>query len=387
MRKVCFFTGTRAEYGIMSRLMRKVADSSECELQIIATNMHLSPEFGLTYKEIEGDGFHINKKVEMLLSSNTANGIVKSMGLADIGFADALDEIKPDLAVILGDRYEMLCAAQSCLIYKVPVAHLYGGEISEGAYDDAIRHAITKLSHLHFTSTEEYRQHVIQMGEAPERVFYVGGLGIDNIRNEAIMSLEELEESIKFRLGDKYLVVTYHPVTLGNSSAAEQSDALLTALDTINGEYNLLFTLPNSDTDGRVIISKIKQYVAMHPNNTIAVTSLGKKRYYSALKYACAVIGNSSSGLGEAPSFHIPTLNIGDRQKGRTRGQSVYDVSAGTNDIIEGLRTVLSDQFKKTAQMAPNPYEKEGTLEAIFNVICNYPLDNLINKKFYSLQR
>ena len=349
--------------------------------------MHLSPEFGLTYKEIEDDGFHINKKVEMLLSSNTANGIVKSMGLADIGFADALEELKPDLAVILGDRYEMLCAAQSCLIYKVPVAHLYGGEISEGAYDDAIRHAITKLSHLHFTSTEEYRQHVIQMGEAPEHVFYVGGLGIDNIRNEAIMRIEELEESIKFKLGDKYLVVTYHPVTLGNSSAAEQSNALLTALDNVNGEYNLLFTLPNSDTDGRVIISKIKQYVATHPNNSIAVTSLGKKRYYSALKYASAVIGNSSSGLGEAPSFHIPTLNIGERQKGRTRGQSVYDVSANTNDIIEGLRTVLSDDFKKIAQTAPNPYEKEGTLEAIFNVICNYPLEGIISKQFYTLLR
>lgn len=387
MRKICFFTGTRAEYGIMSRLMRKVADCPECELQIIATNMHLSPEFGLTYKEIEDDGFHINKKVEMLLSSNTANGIVKSMGLADIGFADALEELKPDLAVILGDRYEMLCAAQSCLIYKIPVAHLYGGEISEGAYDDAIRHAITKLSHLHFTSTEEYRQHVIQMGEAPERVFYVGGLGIDNIRNEAIMGLEELEESIKFKLGDKYLVVTYHPVTLGNSSAAEQSDALLTALDTINGEYNLLFTLPNSDTDGRVIISKIKQYVATHPNNSVAVTSLGKKRYYSALKYASAVIGNSSSGLGEAPSFHIPTLNIGERQKGRTRGQSVYDVSTDTNDIIDGLRTVLSDDFKKIALTAPNPYEKEGTLEAIFDVICNFPLDKLVNKKFFSIQK
>ena len=209
MRKICFITGTRAEYGIMSRLMRRVADSSDCILQIIATNMHLSPEFGLTYKEIEEDGFLIDKKVEMLLSSNTANGTVKSMGLANIGIADALEELQPDLAVILGDRYEMLCAAQSCLIYKVPVAHLYGGEISEGAYDDAIRHAITKLSHLHFTSTEEYRQHVIQMGEAPERVFYVGALGVDNIRNEAVMSKEELERSIGFTLGDNSAIFYY----------------------------------------------------------------------------------------------------------------------------------------------------------------------------------
>ena len=385
MRKICFITGTRAEYGIMSRLMRRVADSSDCILQIIATNMHLSPEFGLTYKEIEEDGFLIDKKVEMLLSSNTANGTVKSMGLANIGIADALEELQPDLAVILGDRYEMLCAAQSCLIYKVPVAHLYGGEISEGAYDDAIRHAITKLSHLHFTSTEEYRQHVIQMGEAPERVFYVGALGVDNIRNEAVMSKEELERSIGFTLGDNYLVVTYHPVTLENSTAAEQCDFLLRALSEINGDYKLLFTLPNSDTDGRVIISKVKEYVSCCPNKSIAVTSLGKKRYYSALKYATAVIGNSSSGLGEAPSFHIPTLNIGDRQKGRTKGESVLDVPANYDGIKKGLQKALSNDFKEIANLALNPYEKEGTLDAIFDVIRSFPLKGLINKKFYTI--
>ena len=384
-RKICFFTGTRAEYGIMSRLMRMVADSQEFEIQIIATNMHLSPEFGLTYKEIENDGFVINKKVEMLLSSDTANGTLKSMGLAVIGFADALEELKPDLAVILGDRYEMLAAAQSCLIYKIPVAHLYGGEITEGAYDDSIRHAITKMSCLHFTSTEEYRKRIIQMGEQPERVFYVGSLGVDNIRNEAAMPLEELEKSLDFKLGTKFLLITFHPVTMENSTAAAQCDDLLKVLEDINDEYQLLFTLPNSDTDGRVIVSKVKDYVNAHSGKSLAVTSLGKKRYYSALKYAFAVIGNSSSGLVEAPSFGIPTLNIGDRQKGRARGESIVDVATTYQDIKSGLQKALSADFRQIAASAKNPYEKTNTLQNIFDVLKNYPLDNIVKKHFYDI--
>lgn len=384
-RKICFFTGTRAEYGIMSRLMRMVADSQEFEIQIVATNMHLSPEFGLTYKEIENDGFVINKKVEMLLSSDTANGTLKSMGLAVIGFADALEELKPDLAVILGDRYEMLAAAQSCLIYKIPVAHLYGGEITEGAYDDSIRHAITKMSCLHFTSTEEYRKRIIQMGEQPERVFYVGSLGVDNIRNEAAMPLEELENSLDFKLGNKFLLITFHPVTMENSTAAAQCDDLLKALEDINDEYQLLFTLPNSDTDGRVIVSRVKDYVNAHNGKSLAVTSLGKKRYYSALKYAFAVIGNSSSGLVEAPSFGIPTLNIGDRQKGRARGGSIVDIAATYQDIKSGLQKALSADFRQIAASAKNPYEKTNTLQNIFDVLKNYPLDNIVKKHFYDI--
>ena len=384
MRKICFFTGTRAEYGIMSRLMRMVAVSPNCEIQIVATNMHLSPEFGLTYREIEADGFHINKKVEMMLSSDTVNGILKSMGLATIGFADALEDLKPDLAVILGDRYEMLAAAQSCLIYKVPIAHLFGGEVTLGCYDDNIRHAITKLSHLHFTSTDEYRKHIIQMGEQPERVNYVGALGVNNIRNESVMSLEELETSLNFKLGEKFLLITFHPVTLENSTSAMQCDYLLKALAEINEDYQLLFTLPNSDTDGRVIISKINEYVSQNPEKATAISSLGKKRYYSALKYAIAVIGNSSSGLVEAPSFQIPTLNIGGRQDGRTRGESVIDVPATYEGISSGLKKALSSEFRELAKHSTNPYEKEGTVENIFKIISTYPLDNLIYKKFYS---
>lgn len=386
MRKICFFTGTRAEYGIMSRLMRMVADSPDCEIQIIATNMHLSPEFGLTYKEIEADGFLINKKVEMLLSSDTANGTVKSMGLATIGFADALEDLSPDLAVILGDRYEMLCAAQSCLIYKIPVAHLFGGEITEGAYDDAIRHAITKLSHLHFTSTEEYRQHIIQMGEQPGQVFHVGALGVNNIKNEPVMPLQQLEQSLNFPLGEKFLLVTFHPVTMETGTAAKQCDDLIHSLAEINNEYQLLFTLPNSDTDGRIIISKVNDYVNGHSDKAFAISSLGKKRYYSALKYATAVVGNSSSGLVEAPSFHIPTLNIGDRQKGRTKGISIVDVPATYYGIRDGLRKVLSKEFRETAYNSTNPYEKENTVENIYKVISTWPLENILQKHFHTWQ-
>lgn len=384
MRKICFFTGTRAEYGIMSRLMKMVDHDPDLQLQIVATNMHLSPEFGLTYREIEADGFKIDKKVEMLLSSDSPNGTLKSMGLATIGFADALEDLKPDLVVILGDRYEMLAAAQSCLIYKVPVAHLYGGEITEGAYDDAIRHAISKLSHLHFTSTEEYRRHIIQMGENPNRVFYVGSLGVDNIENEPAMSLAELEDSLNFKLGNKFMLVTFHPVTMENATAAQQCDYLLEALQKYNGEYTLLFTLPNSDTDGRVIIEKIEAYVASHSLNSFSITSLGRKRYYSALKYATAVVGNSSSGLVEAPSFHIPTLNIGNRQLGRARGASVVDVDATPEGIVGGLEKVLSAEFAEVARASENPYAKPGTLDAIFCQIKNCPLEGLIQKKFYS---
>lgn len=385
MRKICVFTGTRADYGIMSRLIRLIDKDSELQLQIIATNMHLSPEFGMTYKEIETDGFKIDKKVEMMLSSDTANGTVKSMGLALIGFADALDELNPDLAVILGDRYEMLAAAEACLINKVPIAHIAGGAISEGAYDDAIRHSITKMSHLHFTETDEYRKRVIQLGENPNRVWSTGALGVNNIRNEQIMPLSALESSLDFHLGEKFLLITFHPVTMENATAAEQCDSLLRALSEINSNYQLLFTLPNSDTDGRVIIKKINDYVSAHSDNAFAITSLGKRRYYSALKFASAVIGNSSSGLVEAPSFHIPTLNIGNRQEGRTRGESVIDVDATYAGIREGLNIALSTDFINLAKKANNPYEKENTLLEIFNTIKTYPLEGLIKKHFYDL--
>lgn len=386
MRQICVVTGTRAEYGILSHLMRLIQNSDDLQLQIIVTNMHLSPEFGLTYKELEGDGFVINKKVHMLVSSDTENATVKSIGLASIGFADAYEDLHPDLILILGDRYEMLAAATAALIYKIPVAHLHGGEITEGAYDDAIRHAITKMSHLHFTSTEEYKERVIQLGETPNRVFNVGALGVENIINTSILSKKDLEESLNFQLGDKSLLVTFHPVTLENSSSEEQFNNLLYVLNEYIGEYRVIFTMPNSDTDGRIIMQLINQFVSQSKGFASVYTSLGRLRYFSALKYVDAVIGNSSSGIIEVPSFGIPTLNIGDRQKGRISALSVIDCRTNVEAIRTGLSIVLSPEMKKQASCKENPYMKEQTSQHILDVLKSYPLENIIRKSFYDIR-
>lgn len=385
-RKICFVTGTRAEYGILSRLMHALKGDDLVELQIIATNMHLSPEFGMTVKEIEDDGLKVDRKVEMLLSSDTAVGTVKSMGLASIGLADAYAELEPDLIVILGDRYEMLAAASAALIFGIPVAHLHGGEITEGAYDDSIRHAITKLSYLHFTSTEEYRDNVIQMGESPDRVFWVGALGADNIGSDDMMSLTELEDSLNFTLGEDFLLVTFHPVTKEPGQAERQTQALLNSLEKVIGTYKVLFTLPNSDADGRIIGTMVRNWVQLHPDKAIAVTSLGRKRYYSALKYCTAVIGNSSSGLCEAPSFKKPTLNIGKRQQGRTQGNTVVNCEPSEDSISGGLFKVISKDFISfVSKEGFNPYVKPDTLSEIQTIISTYPLPKHAVKHFYKI--
>ncbi len=383
-RKICFITGSRAEYGLLSSLMSVILVDSELQLQVIATNMHLSPEFGLTYKEIEQDGFRIDKKVEMLLSSDTSNATAKSVGLATIGFADAYEDLKPDLIVVLGDRFEILAAVSAALFYKIPVAHLHGGEITEGAYDDCIRHSITKMSHLHFTSTEEYRKRVIQMGEQPERVFNVGAIGVENSKKTPLISQKELEDNLHFSLGNQSLLVTFHPVTLENSTAEQQCCNLLNVLDSFR-DYKIVFTLPNSDTDGRIIMEYIQQFVNTHKDRAVAFTSLGRKRYLSALKYVSAVVGNSSSGIIEVPSFGIPTLNIGSRQKGRIAADSVVHCGITIEEISEGLRKILSDEFRQTSQLNRNPYDKEGTVSSIYQVLKTYPLKHLIHKSFYNL--
>lgn len=382
MRKICIVTGSRAEYGLLSGLMHAIKNDSELELQIIATNMHLSPEFGLTYRNIEQDGFTINKKVVMMISSDTANATAKSVGLGFIGFADAYEDLQPDMVVVLGDRYEIISAVSTALFYKIPVAHLHGGEITEGAYDDCIRHSITKMSHLHFTSTEEYRQRVIQLGEDPNRVFNVGAPGIENIKKVPLMCKDELEATLdRFTLGDKALLVTYHPVTLENSTAEEQIKNLLAALDEYP-EYKVIFTLPNSDTDGRVIIQLINEYVAKHADRAVAYPSLGLRRYLSALQFVKAAVGNSSSGIIEVPSFGIPTLNIGDRQKGRLAADSVVNCGTSKEEILEGLEKVLHTEQKETT----NPYEGKNTTAEILQVLKNYPLEGLIQKSFYNLK-
>lgn len=387
VRKICVVTGTRAEYGILSGLMKELQANADVCLQIIATNMHLSPEFGLTYQEIEADGFIIDKKIEMLLSSDTQVGTVKSMGVALIGLADALSELKPDMILILGDRYEMLTVASAATIMGIPIAHLHGGEITEGAYDDAIRHAITKLSYLHFTSTEEYRKRVIQMGEAPDRVFCVGALGVDNILREKILSRAELSESLDIDLSGDFVVVTYHPVTKEPGKAESQVEALLSALEDIVSDYKIIFTLPNSDSDGRIITSMIKKWVEAHKDRAYAFQSLGRKRYYSALNYCTAVIGNSSSGILEAPSFKVPTLNIGNRQKGRTQGNTVINCTPDKESIKDGLRKVLSAEFiDSTKKQGYNPYFRENTLQEITGILINTPLSVIESKKFYDIK-
>ena len=384
MIKICVVTGSRAEYGLLSRLMQMIQEDSGLKLQVIATNMHLSPEFGLTYQEIEKDGFFINKKVEMLLSSDTANGTAKSVGLATIGFADAYEDLKPDLLLVLGDRYEILSAVTTALFYKIPVAHLHGGEITEGAYDDAIRHAITKMSHLHFTSTEEYRKRVIQLGENPERVFNVGAIGIDNIKHLKLLSRDVLERELQFLLKEQTILVTYHTVTLDENDTRMQFQCLLNVLND-RQDIRIIFTLPNSDTGGRVIIPMIQDFVKCNKDRAIAFASLGSLRYLSVLRCVSAVVGNSSSGIIEAPSFGIPTLNIGNRQKGRIVARSVLQCEISEQAIRAGLEIVLANSFLQLARNVINPYEQKNTAVKIRDVLKTYPLSPVIQKTFYNL--
>lgn len=382
MRKVCVVTGTRAEYGLLSRLMWLIRADHDLTLQIIATNMHLSPEFGLTYKEIEADGFTIDKKVEMLLSSDTSNAITKSIGLATIGFADAYEDLQPDILLILGDRFEILAAATAALIYKIPVAHLHGGEITEGAYDDAIRHAITKMSHLHFVSTEIYRQRVIQMGEHPSTVFNVGALGCENIKSLKLMSKDELEKSLGFKLDRNTILITYHPVTMECNTSEQQFRELLSAID-LFPELKVIFTMPNSDTDGRIIMKMIKEYVAKNPERTVWFDSLGCYRYLSVLQYIGGVVGNSSSGIIEVPSFHIPTINIGDRQKGRVAAASVLNCKPTRQDIQQRLAVILAPGYLNSLVSVTNPYDMPDTAINILETLKHQPIVSM--KSFYNL--
>ena len=383
MKKVCVVTGTRAEYGLLKPLIEKINNDAEMKLQLAVTGMHLSPEFGLTYKEIEQDGFEITERCEMLLSSDTPNGIAKSVGLGTIGFADIFTKIVPDMTVILGDRYEAFAAATAAMIHRIPIAHIHGGELTLGAVDDAIRHSITKMSTLHFTSTEEYRKRVIQLGEEPDRVFCVGALGVENIKTQQLMSREELSQSIDFPLDLPYVLVTFHPVTLENATACKQFDNLLTSLDGVR-EYRILFTKANADTDGRIINEKIDSYVKNNKGRAVAYTSLGMKRYLSALQYSEMVIGNSSSGILEAPSFKIPTVNIGSRQLGRIRAKSVIDCTNSVEAISDAISKAKALKTKRELENIRNPYEKSNTSENILFEIRRYLLNGkLAVKNFY----
>ena len=383
-RKICIITGTRAEYGLLYWLLKEIEADKELQLQVIVTGMHLSPEFGLTYKEIEKE-FKINKKIEMLLSSDTSVGISKSMGLAQISFAESYDELKPDIVIVLGDRYEIFSATSAAMIARIPIAHIHGGEKTEGAFDESIRHSITKMSHLHFTATEEYKNRVIQLGENPNKVFNVGGMGIENIKRLKLLTKDEFEKSIEFKLNIKNILVTFHPVTLENSTAKEQFQQLLDAIDELE-DTNIIFTKANSDTDGRVINQMIDEYVTKNSHKSIVFTSLGQLRYLSSLQYVDAVVGNSSSGLGEAPSFKIGTINIGDRQKGRIKASSVIECEPNKDSILKSFEKLYSKEFQETLKTTINPYGDGCASKKIVEILKSVDLKNILKKSFYDLR-
>jgi GDP/UDP-N,N'-diacetylbacillosamine 2-epimerase (hydrolysing) len=383
MRKICVVTATRAEYGLLYPLIKKISKDEELILQLVVTGMHLSSEFGLTYKMIEKE-FNINKKVEILLSSDTKVAISKSMGLAQISFAETFDELNPDMIVILGDRYEMLSVASCAMIANIPIIHIHGGETTEGAFDEAIRHSITKMSHLHFTSTDEYKSRVIQLGENPSTVFNVGALGVENIKEVELLTKEEFEESIEFKLNKKNLMITFHPVTLENATAGEQFQELLDAIDQLE-DTNIIFTKANSDTNGRIINNMIDEYVLKNSIKSIAFHSLGMKRYLSGLQFMDGVVGNSSSGIIEAPSFNIATINIGDRQKGRVQSKSIINCLPKKDNILKNINKIYTKEYIDILNKSSNPYEKEGTSSTILAQIKSVCLDSLLKKSFFDI--
>ncbi|HFK6080223.1 TPA: UDP-N-acetylglucosamine 2-epimerase [Enterobacter cloacae] len=382
-RKVAVFTGTRAEYGLLYWLLKDVQNDKELELQLLVSGMHLSPEFGSTWQQIERDGFAIDEKIEILLSSDTPVGTAKSIGLGVLGFADALSRLKPDVLIILGDRFEALAVAQTAMILRIPVLHLHGGEITEGAYDDAIRHAITKLSYLHCTSTEEYKKRVIQLGEDPIRVANVGAIGLDHIKRSHFLSLEKLSVSLNFQLTHPYFLVTYHPVTLGKESPEESFKALLEALDSYPN-YQVILTYPNADDGGRKIIPLLEAYASSQPNRVLAIPSLGQLRYLSAVKHAAAVIGNSSSGIIEVPAFDVPTVNIGDRQKGRLAAKSVLNCPADSQSIINTIKIAITRSYKGPNERITNPYGQGNASSKIIEMIKSMNFER--SKIFYDIK-
>ena len=383
MRKICVVTSTRAEYGLLYWLLKEIEADSELKLQLIVTGMHLSPEFGLTYKEIEKE-FKIDKKIEILGSSHSKLDICTEIAKVYEKFAPALAELKPDILVLLGDRYEIFGVAGVASIIQIPIAHIHGGETTQGAFDEAFRHSITKMSHIHFAATNEYANRIIQLGEEPSRVFNVGGPGIENIKKLNLLNKDEFEKSIKFKLAKKNILITFHPVTLEHSSAREQFNELVNALDELE-ETKFIFTKANSDTAGDVINKMIDEYVSENPQKAVAFASLGQLRYLSAIKFVDIVLGNSSSGLLEVPSFKKATINIGDRQKGRARASSVIDVRPVKEEILAAIKRAYSKEFEQTLKDTINPYDGGNPSKKMVKILKEIKLDGILKKKFYDI--
>ena len=382
-KKVCVVTGTRAEFGLLRPVMALLKKDSAFDLQIIASAMHLVPEFGLTYREIEAAGFDIDAKVEMLIAGDTPAAAAKSMGIGTMGFADAFSRLEPDMIMLLGDRFEALAAASTATVMGIPIIHLVGGDVTEGAFDDAIRHAITKMSHLHFVASKESGGRVRQMGEEPFRVHVVGDPGLDGLRQMTLIGRKALERDIGFRFRHKNLVVTFHPATLDRIPSTKQFATVLDALDSLGPDFGLIFTKPNADPQGRALIVMLDAFVRDHPNSA-AFVSLGQRRYLSVMAQCDAVVGNSSSGLLEAPSLGIPTINIGSRQNGRLKAKTVYDCSVDKAGIVRALRKALSGRIGKV----DNPHGDGHTAPRIIRILKKVrDPKSLLRKSFHNLNR
>ncbi len=385
MRKVAIFTGTRAEYGLLYWVIKGLQAAREIELQLFVGGMHLSPEFGYTLKQIEADGIPVTEKLEFLLSSDTPVGMGKSMGLALISGVEVLARHQPDILVLLGDRFEALALAQAALVNSTPIAHIHGGEVTEGVMDDAMRHAITKMSHLHFTATEVYRNRVIQLGEAPASVFNVGAPGIDNIRKLQLLSREALAKELGLSLDSPYFVLTYHPLTLCDENNQADVVSRLCHILLAHKRHKLIITYPNADKNGREIICAIEALAQQYPERIHVVKSLGQLRYLSLLKHCVMVVGNSSSGLIEAPTFNIPTINIGSRQNGRVLSDSVISCGDDEQSIKLAVENGLTESFVQKCKEIKNKYEGENTSERIVSSLINFPLESIVQKNFYDI--
>jgi GDP/UDP-N,N'-diacetylbacillosamine 2-epimerase (hydrolysing) len=382
-KTVCVVTGSRAEYGLFHSLLKEIKKAPMFQLQIVVTGMHLSSMYGLTYREILRDGFKIDENVKIPLADDTPEGITRSLGKGVIGFASAFKRLKPDLVVLLGDRFETYSAAIAAFVARIPIAHLHGGELTEGAVDDAFRHSITKMSFLHFTSTRAYMHRVIQLGEDPCRVFNVGALGVENIRRTKLFSKKALEKELGFDLNGKVALVTFHPVTLEHNASKQQFNQILSALDDFKN-LKVVFTKPNSDTNGKIIIKLIDEYVKSKKGRVVAFTSLGMLKYLSLMKHVDVMLGNSSSGIIEMPSFGKPTINVGDRQKGRIVAKSVIQCASEQGCIKKALKMAFSRKFNRNCAKVKNPYDGGLASKKIIAILKKeLPKIKSLKKKFY----
>ncbi|MBL7714984.1 MAG: UDP-N-acetylglucosamine 2-epimerase (hydrolyzing) [Bdellovibrionales bacterium] len=382
LRKVCVVTGSRADYGLLQGLLEEIRATQGLDLRVAVTGMHLSPRYGNTFDQIEKDGFQITHRVDVRLDQDTHLGISRSVGLGVSGFAEVFDKDRPDLVVVLGDRFEILAATQAAMLARIPIAHIHGGEITEGAVDESIRHAITKMANLHFVTADAHRKRVIQMGENPAHVFNTGAPGLDFIRKAKLLSRAEFEAETGFLLGAQNFLVTFHPVTLGTRSSKQSLADLLLALDSFP-DAHLIFTRPNADADGRVISEMIDDYVSKAKQRRFVATSLGQIRYLSAMKNVQAVIGNSSSGIIEAPALKVATVNIGDRQKGRLSGPSVIHSADDAASIVKAIQKALSPQFQQQLATVSSLYGDGHASAKICQQIASVHLHDLQRKPFF----